>query len=494
MKRYQRDCPGPAPSMVTSQVEKMKSSLQPYICKFPGCNYSSIKLLCLEKHEKLHKNCSAKAVKNKLQCNHCDYLAQYPYRLKLHMKVHSEEKPFSCDVPGCDFKTRRKDTLTNHKKRVHEDENTVWYECDKCDYRTKQKYSLEKQHARLHAEVRVPKTFKCELCDFDAYTRCQLEIHMGKHTGEKKLIPCDVPDCSFIGTSYTSVNMHKKQVHWEKTWYKCKECSYQTWYKAYLTAHMKIHSDEKPFKCTFEGCEYRAKTQARLGTHLNRHDYDQLDVSSIPDRSQKQVSQLTKKITRSVKRYPCTHSGCNYVGKVPAELSVHQQVHDPNRTKSFKCLLCPKLFYSEASRRVHVRTHTNEKPFKCTHPGCEARAYHPSALKIHEAIHQGVKPFRCDYPGCDYSAACRGYLRRHSQTHDSNRERKFQCSLCTMRFYTGTGLKRHVFTHTKEKPFKCTVCGYAAAHGTLLKRHRCPEKHTKRQDGKPYWNRPKKTD
>ena len=421
--------------------------------------------------------------------------------------------------------------------------NTVWYKCEKCDFRTKYKYVLEKRHSRLHAEVSVPKKFKCNLCHYTAHSRDKLEDHIKKHTGEKKPIPCDIPGCEFICNSKSSAYKHKQVVHWEKTWYKCDQCSYQIWHKAGLTTHMKMHVDRKSFRCTFEDCEYRAKTRGSLYSHMNRHDYKPSEVPAYADGSQKQGSEMALNVARNLKRYPCTHPECHYVAKERKDLSNHLQTHDPNRTKSIKCLLCPKLFFTEDSRRAHLMIHTNEKPFNCSYPGCDHRTYHLSDLKKHEHIHQTLKPFVCDFSGCQYSATCKDYLRKHSETHKTDRAQKFRCNLCPRGFYTRCGLKNHVFSHTTEKPFECPTCGYTCVYRNLYNKHSCPEKfketqrrasqntakvisttvqlredgmyqcnfcgfaakafrsavahagsaHTRKQEGKP-WNRPKTTD
>ena len=53
----------------------------------------------------------------------------------------------------------------------------------------------------------------------------------------------------------------------------------------------------------------------------------------------------------------------------------------------------------------HKRTHTGEKPFRCTYPGCDYSSAKKSNLNYHERTHTGEKPFTCTYPGCDYSTA-----------------------------------------------------------------------------------------
>lgn len=41
-------------------------------------------------------------------------------------------------------------------------------------------------------------------------------------------------------------------------------------------------------------------------------------------------------------------------------------------------------------------THSGEKPYKCSQPGCEKRFADRSNMILHNRLHSGVKPFACN--------------------------------------------------------------------------------------------------
>ena len=90
-----------------------------------------------------------------------------------------------------------------------------------------------------------------------------------------------------------------------------------------------------------------------------------------------------------------------------------------------------------------MRVHTGEKPYACTHPGCDYRTSDCSTLARHMRVHTGEKPHVCTWPGCTYSTARSGDLARHRRMH------------------------------TGEKPHKCAHigCDYAASRTSHLAEH-----------------------
>jgi len=61
----------------------------------------------------------------------------------------------------------------------------------------------------------------------------------------------------------------------------------------------------------------------------------------------------------------------------------------------------------------HTRTHTKEKPFRCSHEGCDYRAAQSGSIKSHiTRKHSTLRAFAC--PQCVYTAKTEADLKKHT--------------------------------------------------------------------------------
>ncbi|KAI1695332.1 c2H2-type zinc-finger domain-containing protein [Ditylenchus destructor] len=153
----------------------------------------------------------------------------------------------------------------------------------------------------------------------------------------------------------------------------------------------------------------------------------------------------------------------SYSSAQKGNLNNHVRTH--TREKPFKCSQCSFASAHKSSLDRHVRTHSGEKPFKCDQ--CSYTNAHRRNLVIHTRIHTGEKPFKCDQ--CSYASIHKGNLVKHIRTHTG--KNPFKCSQCSYSSAEKSSLNSHERTHKREKPFKCSQCSYSSAQKVNLENH-----------------------
>ncbi|XP_059059504.1 uncharacterized protein LOC131852790 [Achroia grisella] len=118
-------------------------------------------------------------------CRECGKSFYTATALKVHKRVHNDDRPYKCDECGRGF--RQWSVLKYHKSSIHS--NQKHFKCEFCMKEFARKYSLS-LHRRIHTGER---NYKCEYCNKSFRASHYRLSHMRTHTGVKpyKCTQCD---------------------------------------------------------------------------------------------------------------------------------------------------------------------------------------------------------------------------------------------------------------------------------------------------------------
>lgn len=116
-------------------------------CLYQHCQAQFSSLNELKEHCNSHKT---------FNCIKCGVFCRTSDELEKHILVHSEERPFRCDVPSCFYAGKLAKNLEAHKKNKHDNKIVA---CHLCGKLLKQERNL-KRHLELH-ETDAPGVLKC---------------------------------------------------------------------------------------------------------------------------------------------------------------------------------------------------------------------------------------------------------------------------------------------------------------------------------------------
>ena len=83
-------------------------------CSVVGCDKMYVNSAILRRHIQAFHSTS-----NKFQCKACGKALASRQNLKEHSFIHSGEKPYACNQPGCNMSFRQGTHLSSHKK-IHQ--------------------------------------------------------------------------------------------------------------------------------------------------------------------------------------------------------------------------------------------------------------------------------------------------------------------------------------------------------------------------------------
>ncbi|XP_045779728.1 zinc finger protein 100-like isoform X2 [Maniola jurtina] len=317
------------------------------------------------------------------KCEDCIIGFNFKETYEKHMEMHSKEMGrYKCDI--CKRRMNTMEKLLRHKKyhqtrykcgecgltRVHRKSikehytaahlnQSVHYSCSHCDKVFNRKLSLRRHLAYAQRSVR---SATCKFCSKTLSSKEGLKNHiMLKHPSEMPGQTFKHHICSKCGAGFKTPSQLKNHMikHSDRKDFYCVECDKGFKSSFALTQHLKIaspHVNYLELKLQCDQCDKRFGVKRDLERHMNR-----IHLNRRP--------------------YQCDQCDRAYVNLW--SLTDHKRFTHEGEKRPLKhpCPMCDKVFALKSTCKVHMYTHTGERPYPC--PECDATFNQPGIRATH---------------------------------------------------------------------------------------------------------------
>ncbi|KAG7225582.1 hypothetical protein INR49_004988 [Caranx melampygus] len=329
-------------------------------------------------------------------------------------KRQRKKYPNNKTCPVCNKTFLRAAAMRRHQE-IHSANRDLRYKCANCDKRFRDHYDMNRHNMRVH---------------------------------EKEDLSGSVNEEDSVDPSTSDMMAENKN---------CVLCGKYFARRVDMERHMKSHSEDRPYKCSF--CEKKFKNPYVLKRH------------------QKEIckSRELKKPKRRESQRP------------------NPQPPSEGLTEGKICPICSRILPCTADIAKHLRSHSEERPFICI--TCEKGFKYKDTLKKHQIIHghEGIREEQsktveqilaeADTRSCDDTSVLDkkdGNPDVPTEAPEESTAAPVQkvvkkahkvCPVCSRTFDSVKTLNRHIQCHTDDRPYHCVHCKRRFKHMHGLKRH-----------------------
>lgn len=453
---------------------------------------SMVSALRAVKSRVLHRILPTYNKKYKHVCSYCPRAFGNTWQLAVHIRLHTGERPYSCNYCGEHF--IRKDYVQRHFPKCPRKKDCI---------KSCTKSTVPDQQTGCPSPK---KGFSCAFCSSRFFLFSQLQDHfLSAHKLETMDPPLSTAPLQHHLSSIPRIKeepiddaldqqpsdganlickldtAHTGEV--TKTCV-CTECNMSFANKAGLTGHQRVHSMEHPFHCKTCKKGFWNKSllrnhnrKCRLGHVLARNSTEQSDVhlkadidfaltDSVPPLKDCSETSDTEDLQTNVS---CEDDLMEESSQKSDENKVESSPNREKKVVQYQCSECDMSFTDGLILISHLEDHGREEQEKkrntCSKCG---RVFTSRAnLEKHMKSHGIDKKLSC--PDCPKIVFTLADLETHSAVHNPNR--RYACRLCNYRFWTRKSLGNHYTDGHPNKVFTCRICNKTYALKKSLVRH-----------------------
>lgn len=302
-----------------------------------------------------------------------------------HMEKHNQcMGDYECDI--CKQRLDTEDKLVNHM-RYH----LIRYKCPECGLTRKCRMTIKDHYNAYHSQGFQT----CPFCSKTFKRQVSLRKHISYVHRRKGRVQCAYCQRTYADKSVLRSHMimkHSKEVSALPISKKfvCQECGMAFKAPSQLKKHSIKHSELREFYCV--ECDKSFKTDATLKNHLKTTaihvSYLQLPLPCLHcDKRfaiRRDLERHTNRVHLNIRPFICDRCNKSYVNNW--SLREHQRLaHEGyKRPLQFPCPMCDKVFDRNQILKVHIRTHTGERPYECSK--CPASFSQANILRTHDRL------------------------------------------------------------------------------------------------------------